>query len=148
VPPSNIPQERILKYRSPTGLQIQLLDAVPVEAASVRATFTIKHTLSVSADTIPTADREPAACWAAASLCDQLAAFYSGGTDSSIQADSVQQRSKAQEYSARAKALRTRYFNELGIDDKKSAPAGTFVTKRDSDSWGGARLTHPAIVRN
>ena len=93
----------------------------------MRATYTIKHSVTASVDTIPVQDREPVACWAAAMLCDELATYYSAGTDSAIQADSVEQRSKAQEYAARAKALRKRYFDELGIEDRRGEPAGAFV---------------------
>ena len=101
----------------------------------------------MSADTIPIEDREPVACWAAAVLCDQLAALYSGNTDSTIQADSVQQTSKAQEYAARAKALRKRYMDELGIEDKRSEPAGVVVNLDFPDSQGQDRLTHRSAFR-
>jgi hypothetical protein len=147
VPPNVIGQDRYGFYRSPSALRIQLLDAVAVAALSVRATFTIRHALSASADTIPTKDREPIACWAAAALCDQLAALYSGNTDSTIQADSVQQTSKAQEYAARARALRKRYFDELGVDDKRSQPAGVVVNLDFPASDGQDRLTHTRRFR-
>lgn len=142
VPPEVIATDRYGFYRDTSALYVQLLDALNV-GTLVRVTYTIAHVVSAVADTIPVKDREPVACWAAATLCDELAAFYSGGTDSTIQADSVQSRSKAQEYSTRAAALRKRYFNELGLEDKRAAPAGTVVTLRSEDSRGQARLTHP-----
>jgi hypothetical protein len=126
VPPTLLDREGYGLYQSPTAIVFQLLSAVTV-GASMRVTFTIKHALSASVDTIPLQDREPAACWAAALLCDQLAAFYSGGTDSTIQADSAPGQSKAQEYAARARALRKRYTDELGIVDQRGEPAGTTV---------------------
>lgn len=147
IPPTYVPAEEISFYRSPAALQILLKNAVTVAAGSVRSVFTIKHTVSAIADTIPVQHREPVACWAAAMLCDELATFYSASTDSSIQADSVKGDSKAREFSARAKTLRSRYLNELGIEDKRSAPAGGFATQTKSDSWGGPRLMHPPAPR-
>lgn len=147
VPPTHISRERTSFYRSPAALQILLQDAVNVAAANVRATYTVKHQLDGAHDTIPLGDRVPVCCWAAASLCDQLATFYSSDTDSTIQADSVQQRSKAQEYAARAKTLYQRYLDELGIDPKRSEPAGAFVTQADNDSFGAPRQLHPGLVR-
>lgn len=144
VPPTLIDRDRWAFYRTPSALKVMLANAITVAADNVRATYTIKHTLTSLVDTIPEHHREPVACWAAANLCDQLATYYSAGTDSSIQADSVEQRSKAQEYASRAKALRKRYLDELGVEDKRGQPAGAFVTGRDRDSWGGERLLHPA----
>lgn len=147
VPPTYIGQERHAFYRNLSGLVVQLLDAVTVAADNVRATFTIKHSVTAGEDTIPTQDREAVACWAGAILCDQLAALYSGGTDSTIQADSVENTSKAQEYARRAAALRKRYLTELGVDDKRAAPAGKVVNLDFPDSRGEDRLTHRAAYR-
>lgn len=147
IPPSLIPQDRHGFYRSPTAVQIQLLDGVAVAAANVRATFTIQHVVSAVADTIAVGDREPVACWAAATLCDELASLYSGNTDSTIQADTVQSTTKAQEYAARAGKLRGRYFKELGIEEKRAAPAGVVVDLDFPDSHGQDRLTHHRAYR-
>ncbi|HVL37309.1 MAG TPA: hypothetical protein VM489_16690 [Burkholderiales bacterium] len=147
VPPVHLKPERVALYSDPAGTKIMLLDHVAVATDSVRASFTVAHQVDAQIDTVPAADREAVACWAAASLCDQLAAFYSSGTDSTIQADAVDGRSKAQEYSARAKTLRVRYHNELGIDFKKAAPAGAVVNLDFPDSRGQDRLTHPARYR-
>lgn len=147
VPPTFLNQETYGIYEGPASNKIHLLDGVTVAANSVRASFTIKHVVDAVTDTIPLQHREPVACWAAALLCDQLASFYSSGVDSTIQADSVEQRSKAQEYSARARTYRKRYQDELGIEDKKSAPAGVVVNLDQADSQGQDRLTHPARFR-
>lgn len=146
VPPVLIEPQRYGLYNSPTATVIMLLDAVPV-GASVRASFTVSHALTETADTIPVRDREPAACWAAAMLCDQLATLYSGDTDSTVQADSVEHGSKAQEFASRARGLRQRYFNELGIEPKRNVAAGAVVNLDMSDSLGGDRLTHPRRFR-
>lgn len=142
VPPDVLANDRYGFYRTTSALVVQLLDALNIGSV-VRVTYTIAHVVSDVLDTIPVGDREPVACWAAAGLCDELAAFYSGGTDSTIQADSAPGQTKAQEYSRRATALRKRYFNELGLEDKRSAPAGVVVQLRSTDSRGQERLTHP-----
>jgi hypothetical protein len=147
VPPTLVAQDRYAIYDDGTAKKIQLLDAVAVAAANTRVSYTIKHVVSALADTIPVNHREPVCCLAAASLCDQLAAFYSGGTDSSIQADSVEQRSKSQEYSARARVLRKRYHDELGIEDKHSMAAGVVVNLDLASSMNEDRLTHGRIFR-
>lgn len=147
IPPSLIPQDRYALYQEPAAVKIQLIDGVAVAANNVRAKYSIKHQVDAGVDTIPLQHREPVACWAAAMLCDQLAAFYSGGTDTSIQADSVQQTTKAQDYSARARSLRKRYLDELGVEEKKSAPAGVVVNLDQVDSRGEDRLLHVARFR-
>ncbi len=147
VPPTLIAQDRYGLYQDPAATKIQVVDGVAVAANSVRASFTIKHVVDAATDTIPLQHREPVACWGAASLCDQLAAFYSSGTDSTLQADSVEQRSKAQEYALRAKTLRKRYLDEIGIEEKKGAAAGAVVNLDFSDSRGEDRITHARRYR-
>jgi len=147
LPPTFLDQARRRFYRKPSGLVIQLDDAVAVSAGSVRSTYTIKHQLDATHDTIPLKHRQAVASWAAAICCRQLAAFYSSGQDSTIQADSVQQTNKARDYTKRADELETFYWNELGIDPKRAAPAGTIVQVQQSDSWGGPKISHPPIPR-
>jgi hypothetical protein len=142
VPPELMDTDRHYLYQGPTTTVIKVRDAVTVAAGSVRAAFTVSHTLSVGADTIPTEDREPVACWAASVCCEQLAALYSGNTDSTIQAANVQNQSKAQEYAARARSLRKRYLDEIGVADKRNTAAGTVVQLEREDSLGQPRLTH------
>lgn len=141
IPPSTVNQQAYSIYATPSGLKIMMSCALPM-AAIVRATFTVAHQVNESIDTIPLGDREAVCCLVAASLCDQLAGFYSGDTDSTIQADSVNHQSKAAEFAARAKALRKRYLDELGIDAKKNNAAGVVVDLDLTNSQGGPRLTH------
>lgn len=146
VPPQYLQNERYSLYQLPASTVIMLLDAVAA-GATIRAAYTITHVVSTTVDSIAVKDREPVACWASALLCDQLAAFYSGGTDSTIQADSAPGQSRAQEYSARATKLRKRYLDELGINDKRNVAAGAVVNLDARDSQGRDRLTHPARHR-
>lgn len=142
LPPSLVQQDRLYAYRTPSTQVIKLLDAVTVAAAAVRATLKVKHQVTTLVDTIPTQDREPVACWAAALLCDDLAALYAGGTDSTIQADVVKSDSKAAEYARRGAALRKRYLNELGVDDKRTQAAGAVVTMEPVNQLGYDPLLH------
>lgn len=140
IPPTLLEQDAHQVYDDGVAKKILLEQGVTVAANSVRMSFTIAHVVSAGEDTIPLQHREPVACYAAASCCDQLASFYSGGTDSTIQADSVDNRSKAAEYSARARALRKRYFDELGIEDKRNVAAGVVVDLDLPSTLGEERL--------
>lgn len=142
VPPSLLEQDSYGLYATPSGQEIQLVNAINA-AQSVRVSYTIRHAVDATpADTIRADDREPVCCWAAALLLEQLAAWFTGSSDSSIQADSVDRRSKSGEYAARAKSLRARYFVELGLDEKRNVAAGTVVDLDMSDSQGRDRLLH------
>ncbi|TXT23894.1 MAG: hypothetical protein FD134_1863 [Gallionellaceae bacterium] len=141
VPPSMIGSQAWAMYNAPGGMSIMVFDSIPVGAA-VRASYGVAHQVSGVTDTVPPGDREAVCCLAAASLCDQLASLYSGDTDSTIGADSVNHQSKAAEFAARAKALRKRYHDELGIDDRKNVAAGVVVDLDLSSSLGGDRLGH------
>lgn len=143
VPPTLVPQGDTSLYQTPTGWQIQLRNAVAAGAANVRATYTIEHVLDAGSDTIPANHRTPVAAWAAADLCEQLASFYAGQSDSTIQADAVDHKSKSAEFAARARSLRKRYTDALGVDDRRNTATGVVVPLTDRDSRGQPRLTHP-----
>lgn len=141
VPPNLVSGRDFSMYATPSGEKIMLRDSLPANAI-VRSSYSIAHEVSASADTVPMGDREPVCCLAAASLCDQLAGLYSGDSDSTIQADSVNHQSKAGEFASRAKALRKRYLDELGIDAKKNIAAGVVVDLDLNTSQGYPRLVH------
>lgn len=145
-PVSLIDPEMLGVVRTPAGQEIRLVGAI-TNGATVRATIHLPHTLDVSADTLPEADREAVASYAAAVLLDQLASLYAANQDSTIQADSVDHRSQSAEYAARARALRTRYFDALGIDPKRQVAASATVNLNLGDSRGRDRLTHPSRHR-
>ena len=143
VPPTFVAQDDMSLYQTPTGKKIQLRYSIGAGTANVRVTYTVKHTLDGATDTIPTSRREAVACWAAALLCDQLATLYAGQSDSTIQADSVDYKSKSATFASRARALRKRYTDELGVEERKNTGSGVVVQLSDKDSLGGERLTHP-----
>lgn len=146
VPPTLIHQDDYGFYRSPTELKLVLVDSLPA-GATVRYTYTIRHQVDVANDTIRADDREPVCAYGAAMLLEQLAAWFTGSSDSTIQADSVERRSKGADYAARARTMRTRYFDELGLDPKRSVAAGVVVDLDATDSQGRDRLLHPRRFR-
>jgi len=99
--------------------------------------------------TIPESDQD-ALCNLAASLYSgALASAYAHTSDSTIGADSVDHRSKSQEFAARAREQKKSYLNHLGIKDGASETAPASVVKDlDVDyPWGEDRLTHPRKQR-
>lgn len=144
-PVSRVEAHHYELYQAPGGLAV-VLDFYP-GAEQVRLSFSARHVLSAAADTIPDIHREAVSCWAAAFLCDQLASFYAGESDSTIAADHVQDGSQSRDFAFRAKTLRARYLSEIGVDEKRSAPAGAVVDMDLSDSRGRDRLTHPNRYR-
>ncbi|MBF0093987.1 MAG: hypothetical protein HQL34_05520 [Alphaproteobacteria bacterium] len=126
----------------PNGSRIRLTSSISA-GETVRTRFTGSHIVSGTEDTLPSADREAVATYAAAHLLDALAAARSSDTDASIGAAAVSRATPAQEYAARAKDLRRRYTVLLGIDPSRIAPAGAVVVLPGSDSLGRDRLLHP-----
>lgn len=142
VPPTYLDNDAWAMYLDVSGLKIMLLSALP-PASTVRAVFTVHHTLTGSVDTIPTRHREAVARLAAASLCDQLAAFYAQDQDSTIGAGMAQGQSKSQAYAARAKDYRKQYQDALGVTDKTAVPASAVGTLKPRDARGQPFLFHP-----
>lgn len=141
VPATFIEPEFRRLYQKPASIVIQLDSALGV-GAQVRSSYTARHQVDAGTDTIPVGDREVVASYAAAICLDQLAAFFSGASDSTISADAVDHRSRAAEFASRASRLRKSYFDQLGIDPKREVAAGTVVALDSRDSLGGPRLTH------
>lgn len=124
-------------YTAPAGNVLRLGEALAA-GAEVRLTFTVAHVLTDQLDTIKPMHREAVAAYAAALLLEELAAAAINDGESTISADTTDRRTKAQEYASRARALKARYSDVLGLGkDGGPAPAGTAV------SWPSrGRLTH------
>lgn len=145
-PPTLLDQDTYAIYSTPTGDEIKIVNAINASQL-VRMSYTIRHLVDAGNDTIRADDREPVCAWGAALLLEQLAALFTGASDSTIQADSVDRRSKGGEYASRAKSLRARYFAELGLDEKRNIAAGAVVDLDATDSQGRDRLLHPRRFR-
>jgi len=133
-------------YSEPTGLRLQT-DNIINAGQLFRASYTIRHTLDVLSTTVPDGHKLPLASFAAAILCDDLAAFYSGQGDSTIQADTVNHGDKAKKYSTRAAELRKRYFNILGVQPKKNIGHTAYADWDNNLQHGGDRIIHSRRYR-
>lgn len=143
-PPSNLPNEAWYLYQTPDSERIVFASGYG-GSGSARLTYTRRHAYDEGADTctVPDQHLEAVASWAAAVLCEVLATYYAGNSDSTIQADTVDHTSPAKQYQSRAAKLRQRYLDELGIDPKRNVAAGAVASPVPKNSVGGPRLTHP-----
>lgn len=136
VPAILIDKSAWMIYQSPDGNVLRLLSESPEIGESVRVRFTIPR---LEADVRP-GDEDAVASLAAANCCDVLANIFTQTGDTTISADSVDYRSKGDEFARRAKALRQRYFDHMGI--KADAPQPGFSTVAEAPADGRIRLTH------
>jgi hypothetical protein len=150
VPTEDTRPEDWLLYRTPTGYQVQLMAFVPAAGDFVRVTWTAQHARDGS--TVLAADFY-AVCDFAASLClEAMAARAIQFGDSTLSADTVNYRSKSQEFSSLAKMKRKSYFNHFGIDendhtteDKAAISVGSL--HNILSSAGVDRLVHSRYTR-
>ncbi|MFA5423042.1 MAG: hypothetical protein WC374_04225 [Phycisphaerae bacterium] len=134
-------------YQKPTGKNLRFLEDEPAATESFRVTYTALHTCTDAACTIETAAEEAVQMLAAAHFCNMLATYYAQTSDSTIQADSVDHKSKASEYAARARTYRKLYFDFMGIEEGKTLPASVTRDQDAKPSWRSDNLTHPRKFR-
>jgi hypothetical protein len=135
IPPAQV---RHIVHRGLAGLEILIGENIGA-GATAHVHYTQPHVLSVSADSIPAAHREAVGAYAASLLFEQLAGSAAGNTDSTIQADSVDHKSQAAEYAARARALRKRYADVVAVADATATrPAGAAVSWPSRRRFPGA----------
>jgi hypothetical protein len=149
IPPEYIADDEFRLYRTPAGLKILLLQAVPAASDTLRINWTARH--KADGSTVPDPDFE-AVCDLAAAFCyEALAGIYTQTGDPSIAADTVNYRTKNQEYMSLAKTAAKRYFNHLGIDPSdtstQTGPAIATGSMHENMGWGGDRLTHSKVTR-
>lgn len=125
IPPAQV---RHIVHRGLAGLEVLLGENIGA-GATAHVHYTLPHVLSDSTDTIPVSHREAVCAYAAAWIFEQLAGSAAGNTDSTIQADSVDHKSQAAEYAARARALRKRYADVVVVADTTATrPASAAVS--------------------
>jgi len=139
VPPQVLPRHLWSQLATPTGTVIGLPVGVAAGAMH-RLTWTRPHDVGEAVDTVPAADREAVAHYAAALLLDQLAAAASGDVTSTIRADAVDHGEAAPNYAQRARTARQRYHDLLGIDPRRQQPAAVTVHPPLANTLGGDRL--------
>jgi hypothetical protein len=152
VPENIVLPENWYMYRSPSGLTVRLLSETPPSGDSVRLTWSARH--ADDGTTVPDQDFDAVCDYAAALGFEALAAVYAQTGDASISADTVNYRTKGQEYLALAKAARKRYFDHVGIPESGSSgaaqvgPAIAIGSQREEIGLAGIdRLTHPKSTR-
>ena len=110
-------------YLSPTGWQLMAADHVAAGGV-VRVKFMAEHALSATEDTIPARHRLPVAQYAAHLLCHQLATHYSAQRENSFGSDASMTETRAREFAARAKELRSAYYAGIGVSDPFTSATG------------------------
>lgn len=123
-------------YQAPSGVMIRLLDSSPQSTETVRVMFTTGYTEA----TVPELDSSAVVNLASSLCCRVLAQIYGQTTDPTIAADSVNYRSKGDEFSRRAKELEGLYCIHIGVKDGDTRPAAS-VTVRAPETRR-TRLTH------
>ena len=139
-PPAIVPGEDWQHYDTPAGLMILLHVGLAVGAA-VRVTYTRPHTVDALTDTIPAIHRDAVASYAAGLLCRELAAYYSGDSDSTIAADTVDHGDQAMRWDKRGRELRQRYYESLGVNPRRNTAAGAVVDLDRQPSYGRTAWT-------
>jgi len=134
-------------YQKPAGKCLRFLEDEPAAAESFRVTYTALHTCTDTACTVEAAAEEAVQLLAAAHFCNMVATYYAQTQDSTIQADSVDHKSKTQEYAARARAYRKMFFDYMGIDEGKTPAASVTRDQDAATSHRGDQLTHPRKYR-
>lgn len=143
--PEYLEREAWMLYRDPSlGLRFRLLEVTPGATEKVRVTYTVRHTVDPTTDTVPVADRDAAAKLAASYGARQLAAYYAQTSSPTLGAEVANFRSKSQEYSTLAAALVKAFTAHLGLRDDDQVPAASVSGDLDVDlQAGGDRVYHP-----
>lgn len=133
---------------TPTAQVLRLLEDTPSTSETLRLTYTVPHTLSATANTIPDADFDAVCDLGSAFYCRALAAKYAQTSDATIGADAVNYRTKSQEYSALAKALAAAYDSHIGKKEGDTTRAASVTQEWDVDfSTGDDRIVHRRKLR-
>ncbi|GJM12789.1 MAG: hypothetical protein DHS20C12_11920 [Pseudohongiella sp.] len=138
-PPSYFGATSYIAYRGPSNAEnIKFNIASVTVGQSARVTFTATHP---DASTFHRGDTELVASYAAALLCEQLAAFYGHDTDSTLSSDSVDHNDKGRGFAIRAKSLRARYVGRFKPRSSTNS-ASAFAISTQTNARGGSRLFH------
>jgi len=123
-------------YLTPTATLLRILSDTPSVTESMRAIFTAPHT----EETVPDQDADAVANLAAANCLRRLATAAGQTSDPTIQADTVNYRSKADEFRRLADAFEAQYNEHLGIGKDAPVMAAT-ATAAEPDN-GPVGLVH------
>ena len=110
-------------------------------------TYGIGHAVSAQTDTVPAADRLAVSKLAGAGCALQLAALYAQTSDPTMGADTVNYRTKSQDYLALATALETAYRLHVGVTDGVSAASVSTDLDVDLQNFAGPPFYHSNLDR-
>jgi hypothetical protein len=139
-------------YRSPTGLKVRT-DRNQVTAGCRGAADLDSHDTWRMRTTVYAGDFDAVCCLAASIAFEQLAAKYTQTGDSMVNADTVNYRTKNQEYLALAKSMFKRYADHIGLNGDQGGggtPQQAALSIGDMDnvmSTGTDRITHGRKTR-
>ncbi|URX63259.1 hypothetical protein KR767_04100 [Luteibacter anthropi] len=143
IPPIELPLSEVRVYTAPTQRLLDL-PLVTRNGDVLRMTYTAAHLVDGIDDTVLPAHRQAVASLAASMLCGQLVSYYSSEMESTISADAVNYKDKAQRFRQRAKDLEATFVDVVGdapSDRAKAASATVGLERRNA--LGGRRLFHP-----
>ena len=144
VPATHLDDDEYAIYEDPAGDKLRLVNNSPEATESVRVKFSIFRT----AATVPDKDIEAFILLGASYCLDKLANAFIQSSDSLISADSVDRQSKSREAGIRAKSLRKRYREQMGLKEGDITPPASATVDLDYKyPGGGRRLTHPRSSR-
>lgn len=145
--PDILQDDEWMIYAKPSGEVLRFKEDKPLATESFRVTYTALHTCTDDACTVKGFDNEAVQALAAAYFCEMLATYYAQAGDSTIGADSVDHKSKAAEYAARARAYKKFYYDHIGAKEGET-PAASVTYDQDKDaSWASDKLTHKQKYR-
>lgn len=135
-------------YRDETITYLYLPNHTPTASQTIRITYTRRHTLSASVDTIPAGDFDAVCDLAAAYCCRRLAANFAKSSDSTIAADSVNYRDSQLRFKQTAEDFLDNYRRKVGVPKDGGPRAALAIREWDIDLTGGwPMLTHHRRVR-
>lgn len=130
-------------YQKPDGHYLRFLENTPDASEDIRVTYTTFHTCTMTGDcTVKQFNEEAVQILGASFFCEMLGTYHAQAGDSTIDADSVNHKSKSSEYTARAKTLRELYFKFFNIVEGKTRAASLHMEWDKNASWGSQHLTH------
>jgi hypothetical protein len=148
-PPQYVLDSDLRVYRKPDGYRILLNFDAPSAEDVLRVTWTARHRADGS--TVFEKDFYAVVDYAASLALEALAAIYAQVGDPSIGADTVNYRTKSQEYLTLAKAVRKRYFVHMGVDESEQGteqPAAFAMGNQYLNTNSGVqRLVHSKYSR-
>jgi hypothetical protein len=134
-------------YQKPAGDYLRFLEDTPDATEDMRITYTAPHTCTDAACSIKNIDTEAVQALAAAYFCNMLSAYYAQAGEPTIQADSVDHKSRSSEYAGKARMYRKMYLDHLGVKEGQTIAASVTMDQDLNGSWGSDKLTHKGKYR-